>query len=173
MVALVSSALTIFCWHVHVYFLQRNVDSVNAALAIHSDFLKTFEVSASTCEAEVTEGDICVWGCQDNSTSCLNMVPEGPHTFGSVGFSMPNAKYNDVIPWVFRTYEIFGSRIAGILIHPLTAPRGKDTIKSRRRDHTLGIWMPQRLPIDYDFLDHNEYDCSECDPANCTQACDQ
>ena len=65
------------------------------------------------------------------------MHPEGPHTFGSWGASMTNAQYNIVIPWVLRQYT---APLAGILIHPLTAARGDDTIPTRRRDHEMGLW---------------------------------
>ena len=166
-----ANLLQIFCWHVHVYFLQNNKASIDAALAIHADFVHRFEVSEIPCAAEVTVNETCVWGCKTSSTECLNMSPQGPHTFGSVGFSMPNSEYNTIVPWVFSAFEKFGDRVAGILIHPLTASRGEDTLISRRRDHELGLWIPERLPIDYDFLDHNIYDCSVCDMNNCTQAC--
>eukprot|EP00940_MAST-03C_sp_MAST-3C-sp2_P003206 g3206.t1 len=171
--ATANATLHIFCWHVHAYFMQTNQDSIGAALALHHDFLETFgdEISPLPCEAEVNEDDICLWGCQRNTTECLNMIPQGPHTFGSVGFSIPNSHYNHVVPWVFKAYALFGEDLAGVLIHPLTAEKGDDTLITRRRDHTLGMWIPNRLPIDYDFLDHNIYDCTACDAINCTQAC--
>ena len=141
------------------------------ALGIHSDFVSRFEVSDTPCRAEVTLNETCMWGCKTSSVECLNMSPQGPHTFGSVGFSMPNSEYNTIVPWVFSAFEKYGDRIAGILIHPLTAPRGNDTLISRRKDHELGLWIPERLTIDYDFLNHNVYDCDVCDVNNCTQAC--
>ena len=72
-----------------------------------------------------------------------------------------------------RDSEEGGGVLAGVLIHPLTAPRGEDTMLSRRRDHELGFWSGAQgvLPLDYDFLHHNVYDCSVCDPVWCTQAC--
>lgn len=163
--------MNIFCWHIHVYFLQNNNASIDAALSIHQDFINRFSVSDVPCEAEVTKNVTCVWGCKERDKKCLNMSPQGPHTFGSVGFSMPNSEYNEIMPWVFQMFNIYGDRIAGMLIHPLTADREKDTLISRRRDHELGIWIPERLPIDYDFLDHNIYDCDVCDVNNCTQVC--
>ena len=56
-------------------------------------------------------------------------------------------------------------------MHPLTASRGADTRESRRLDHELGLWAGKVLPLDFDFLWHNVYDCSTCDPEFCTQAC--
>ena len=108
--------LQIFCWHVHVYFLQTNNASIDAALGIHSDFVSRFEVSDTPCRAEVTLNETCMWGCKTSSVECLNMSPQGPHTFGSVGFSMSNSGYNTIVPWVFSAFEKYGDRIAGILI---------------------------------------------------------
>jgi aromatic ring-cleaving dioxygenase len=166
--------VTIFCWHIHVYFLERNAQSVNHALALRRDFIDNFfppSVPQRSCAAEVTTNATCLWGCYDNSVECLNMHPTGPHTFGSWGASMPTSMYASVLPRVFANKERYASTIAGILIHPLTAARGEDTVETRVRDHTWGIWGATALPLDYDFLRHNVYDCSVCDPVLCRQAC--
>ena len=99
---------------------------------------------------------------------------------------MPNDAYNRVMPWVIasaqqpRTEPAGGAdltcqaqrgALAGVLVHPLTASRGADTRESRRLDHELGVWAGKVLPLDFDFLWHNVYDCSTCDPEFCTQAC--
>ena len=80
--------------------------------------------------------------------------------------------YNQVMPWVFANSQKYSRSIAGILLHPLTAPAGKDTRVSRARGHEWGLWAgPGAVPLDYEFLRHNVYDCSKCDPDFCTQAC--
>ena len=43
----------------------------------------------------------------------------------------------------------------------------KNNMQSKRRMAVREC----RLPLDYGFLDANIYDCSVCDPQNCTQAC--
>lgn len=163
--------IPIYCWHVHIYFLERNAESTRQALASRSAFIDTFSdlVSSSECDAEVTTDALCLWNCQENSTECLNMRPTGPHTYGSWGASMTNAQYGRVVPWVLRAKMAYPA-LAGILIHPLTAPRGGDTVHTRARDHRMGLWT-REVPLDYDFLDHNVYDCSICDPDHCRQAC--
>ena len=122
---------TVYCWHIHVYFLERNEASTANALALRNDFISQFFARrlstepASTfrpCTAEVNDY-LCLWGCYDNSKSCLNMVPTGPHTFGSWGASMPNSLYNEVMPWLFVNKMRYDN-LAGLLLHPLTAPRG-------------------------------------------------
>ena len=143
------------------------------ALALRRDFISNFLPTDSprrSCAAEVTTNETCLWDCYDDSTSCLNMHPTGPHTFGSWGASMPTSAYASVIPWVFANNKRYPS-LAGMLLHPLTAARGEDTVESRARDHTWGIWSSTTLPLDYDFLQHNVYDCSVCDPVSCRQAC--
>ena len=192
--------VTIFCWHIHVYFLERNALSVSNALALRRDFVQNFFPAGAprrACAAEVTTNETCLWDCYEDSVDCLNMHPTGPHTFGSWGASMPTSMYTtvrrrciratqsacraavklcfcvylQVVPWVFANKELYAGSIAGILLHPLTAARGADTIESRVRDHTWGIWSSTALPLDYDFLRHNVYDCSVCDPVSCRQAC--
>jgi len=141
--------VTIHCWHIHVYFLERNNASASHAIRLRSEFLKRFVAAgAPTCEAEVTTDRTCVW-------PGINTHPTGPHTFGSWGASMPNDAYNSVVPWVIasaqqpRTEPAGGGdltcqaqrgALAGVLVHPLTAPRGADTRASRRLDHELGLW---------------------------------
>jgi|EP00966_Prymnesium_polylepis_P041233 aromatic ring-cleaving dioxygenase len=166
--------VTIFCWHIHVYFLERNDLSVQHALALRRDFVHNFFPAGAprrACAAEVTTNETCLWDCYEDSRSCLNMHPTGPHTFGSWGASMPTSMYAAVVPWVFANKELYAASIAGILLHPLTAARAADTIESRTRDHTWGLWSSTALPLDYDFLRHNVYDCSVCDPLSCRQAC--
>ena len=121
------------------------------------------------CEKEVND-ELCLWGCFDSDERCVNMLPTGPHTYGSWGVSIPNDQYNQVMPWVFRNNVKYADSIAGILLHPLTADRGADTRLTRKRDHEWGLWAPGRLPLDYDFLDHNVYDCTTCDPELCSCA---
>ena len=195
-----AAAADIFCWHIHVYFLERNNRSTADALALHADFVSTFFLPNTTaaapvtaarqpptrtlswprqqpqpqprrrCEKEVND-ELCLWGCFDSDERCVNMLPTGPHTYGSWGVSIPNDQYNQVMPWVFRNNVKYADSIAGILLHPLTADRGADTRLTRKRDHEWGLWAPGRLPLDYDFLDHNVYDCTTCDPELCSQAC--
>jgi aromatic ring-cleaving dioxygenase len=169
--------ITIHCWHIHVYFMERNNASVDRALSLRADFLRRFvEADAQPCAAEVTTDRICVW-------PGVNMQPTGPHTYGSWGASMPNDRYNEVMPWVQaaaqqprreRGNDVCMAQhgaLAGLLLHPLTAARGEDTRESRRLDHELGLWSVRVLPLDFDFLWHNVYDCDACDPEYCTQAC--
>lgn len=163
----------IYCWHVHVYFLQSNNASTSAALALRDRFLAIFAgtIARAPCAAEVTLDAMCLWGCQTRGdAACMNLAPQGPHTLGSWGASMTDAQYNDVLPWVLRAGRAAAPWIAGILVHPLTAPRANDTAATRRRDHEMGLWT-REVPLDYGFLAHNRYDCDVCDPRTCTQAC--
>lgn len=173
---------TIHCFHIHVYFLERNAKSTAHALALRDEFIQTFFAPGAdddpatgrpgrrSCTAEVNEEFLCLWGSFDSAESSMNMKPVGPHTYGSWGASMPNDYYNRVVPWVFASKQAYPD-LAGILLHPLTAPLARDTRLSRRRDHEWGIWTETTLPLDYDFLYHNVYDCDKCDPDLCTQAC--
>ena len=171
------SNVTIHNWHIHIYFLERNNASVHRAISLRADFMRRFVIAdAAPCTAEVTIDRICLW-------PGVNMRPTGPHTYGSWGASMPNERYNLVMPWVMaaaqqRRRELGDNvctnergALAGILVHPLTAARGEDTRESRRLDHELGLWSINVLPLDFDFLWHNVYDCDKCDPELCTQAC--
>ena len=54
------------------------------------------------------------------------------------------------VPWVFSAFEKYGDRIVGILIHPLTAPRGM-TRSSQHVKIELGLWIPKR-PIGFPLL---------------------
>ena len=61
---------TVYCWHIHVYFLERNEASTANALALRNDFISQFFARrlstepASTfrpCTAEVNDY-LCLWG---------------------------------------------------------------------------------------------------------------
>lgn len=185
------NGVQIYNYHIHVYFLQRNNASAARALSLREDFRRRFLApGAAACAHEVNRDRACVW-------AGVNWEPEGPHTYGSWGASLTNTQYNDVLPWVIANQQqqqaavadgnrtscggeqlCFPQRgaLAGILVHPLTADRGVDTRASRRLDHQLGLWTGGTgfggvLPIDFDFLYHNVYDCSVCDPESCMQAC--
>ena len=177
-----SPGVDIYCFHIHVYFMQGNKASTARALDLRRRFISRFlPENGAPCTHEVTVDRPCVW-------EHPNMVPAGPHTYGSWGASLPNSYYDRVIPWVIQNQVIINATgvdggknqvcedqhgaIAGILVHPLTADRGKDTRESRKLDHQLVMWTGQgKLPLDFDFLYYNDYDCDTCDPNHCTQAC--
>jgi aromatic ring-cleaving dioxygenase len=168
------------CFHVHVYFLQTSPKSVEAALRLRGDMIQSFSFDLSRpCEAEVNDFN-CMWRCYDPVIGCLNMEAVGPHPVGSWAASLTPAEYGRVIPWLWRQGNALDD-LAGVLIHPLTAARGADDAASRRRDHELGFWRAggargaagglRVLPVNYDFLSTNVYDCDVCDRETCTQAC--
>ena len=139
-----SNGVDIYCFHIHVYFMQNNKASVARALELRKRFITAFlPENSKPCTHEVTVDRPCVW-------EHLNMLPAGPHTYGSWGASLPNDFYNKIIPWITTNQAAGNSTasgdqvcdgqhgtLAGILVHPLTADRGQDTRESRKRDHQV------------------------------------
>ena len=139
-----SNGVDIYCFHIHVYFMQNNKASVARALELRERFITAFlPENSKPCTHEVTVDRPCVW-------EHPNMLPAGPHTYGSWGASLPNDFYNKIIPWITANQAVGNSTtsgdqvcdgqhgtLAGILVHPLTADRGQDTRESRKRDHQV------------------------------------
>ena len=73
----------IYCFHIHVYFIQSNNASVTRALELRQEFIEAYIPPGSTpCAKEVTRDRPCVW-------EGVNLKPVGPHAFASWGASLP------------------------------------------------------------------------------------
>lgn len=110
-------------WHFHVYFPQHNERVKGAALALRNRIM-----------ALNREGKLKAV-CRDPTP----FDPRGPHLIGSFEVWVPREGFESA-------FCFFMANRGGlsVLVHPLTV--------LEIRDHREGVWMGERLPLDYDAL---------------------
>ncbi|CAF1543224.1 unnamed protein product [Rotaria magnacalcarata] len=124
--------ITYYSYHIHVYFLQQNVNQTNEANLLRNRFLDEFNVDACNDECETWCPKICHWE--------FNQAPIGPHPIGSWGIYLPLEQFIEAVSFI----SIYHGNLT-VLLHPNS---GRPKI-----DHLLNaFWIKTLLPLDGDQL---------------------
>lgn len=115
-------------FHFHVYFFQKNEDSVRFALELRDKIIKLVEKGYF----------------QVVPNPRVNMEPRGPHPVGSYSVWCPKEHFHRLF-----SFFLLHRGNHSVLVHPLTR---EDVI-----DHTeRAVWMGPSFPVDTSVLKHTK-----------------